>query len=340
MQPNATAPRGSTTTAVIATLLVVVVLGLGAWWLVRQAGAAGRPPGPTVVTGDTAGQDFPRTVALPGGGTLRVEAPPGRVVPAGSAAADLVVALVGPDRVAGLPRPAFLYTEFPGGPERWEHLPRFERYLAEPLLALEPDLVIAHRWQEATPTSLLTAAGVPVLILPDAADLPAMLDQLQLVGAVLGTEQHAAEVRADIEARVAALAEGASARSGWTALFYSNQGVGGWTAAGGTTHDAMLTMAGVTNAAALAGLAGHASIDLEQLIVVDPDVIIVAGKDGDSATQRYLAETPAAGALTAIREQRIVVLPPSLYGSASHHIVSGAERIAEALDALLAREQH
>ena len=324
--------RGSAATLGLLALAGLGLLVLVGWWLMGQARPGSVPHGASEVVSE----GFPRTIELPDGGSLRLEAPPRRIVPSASATTDLVVSMVGPERVAGLPRIAFTFSEFPGGPERWHDLPTFERYLAEPLLSLEPDLVVAYTWQDATPTALLTASGVPVLMLPEARDLAAMLDQLELVASALGTEQRAADVRSVIEARVEALAQGAPERSTWNAMFYSNQGVGGWTAAEGTTHDLMLDLAGVPNAAGLAGLTGHSTIDLEKLLSIDPDVIIVSSSKGQSATRRFLEESPAAAGLTALREDRIVELPSSVYDCASYHVVHGAEQLARGLDALLA----
>src|SRR5262245_28978599 len=46
---------------------------------------------------------FPRDVALPGGGVLRVPAPPQRVVVSSSGLGDLVCELLPPEALAGLP---------------------------------------------------------------------------------------------------------------------------------------------------------------------------------------------------------------------------------------------
>ena len=97
------------------------------------------------------------------------------------------------------------------------------------------------------------------------------------------------------------------------------------------------------------GADGHVQISFEDLIALDPDIIIVsmplhqgAGTQGDrgGASQRLLETEPSLRGLRAIQKKHILALPPSLFASGSQSIVRGAEMLAAQVDALLARETH
>ena len=281
---------------------------------------------------------FPREVVGADGVAVRIEAPPRRVVPANSSAQDDLAVLVGPDRVAALPRPIGVYANAGDAGSGWEELPRFPDYLAEPVLLLEPDLVLTHTWQEANTTTALRQAGVPVLVLPVADSLEGIREVLLLLGEALGTSARAAEVVAGLDRRVEALAASSDRRAGLRVMGYTNYGTGGYSAGRGTTLDLMIELAGMQNAAREPGLVGYQSIDFEQLLTLDPDLLVL-GASGDGArgdpTEQVLRGEPALAGLRAVREDRLVVLPSRLYTTNSHFLIDAAEELARRVDALL-----
>lgn len=274
---------------------------------------------------------FPRTVTAWDGTSFTLDAPPRRIVPAGASLIDSVEALLGLDAIAGIPEQAAEYSVLDTvDPALWRDLPTFARYTAEPILALAPDLVLVSPWQAIETTEILVGAGVPVVTMPDAASWPEQLDVLQRLGEILGAETRAQELAARLEARRAALEATAPARAGLRAMTYTNFGTGGWTAGAGTHPDTILRLAGLRNASAEAGRDGHTPIDFEQILALDPDLIVVGGPP----TARLLREEPVLSGLRAVREQRIVVIAPSLMGAASHRLLDAAEVLARAVDAL------
>jgi len=324
-----------------------VALGLaGVWKLVqhaseRGAGTFGESPAPA-----PRGGDFPREVRLPSGELAVVHSRPVRIVPASATAVDLVAALVSPERVAALPVQALEYSGVERRLEGFAHAPRFEAYLAERLLALEPDLVVVDPWQSADTSAVLARAGLAVIELPVIQDLSGALVAIELVARALGEERRGADLIAELERRVAALRASAGRRRGLRALSYSNFGAAGWTAGSATTVHEVLTLAGLTDAAAEAGREGHVEISFEELLALDPDLILVsrplqmvAGPAGDrgGASEALLRSEASLASLRAVREDRIVALPAWLYATGSHELVSAAEVLAGEVDRLLAR---
>ncbi|MCB9897181.1 MAG: ABC transporter substrate-binding protein [Planctomycetes bacterium] len=305
-----------------------VLVVLGALALTFDGGAEPARARPTV---SRAG--FPRDVALPDGTTLHLDAPPVAVLPAASGSVDLVAALLPPARVVALPGPALLWSVLQDDEHAWPDVPRFPRYLAEPILALRPDLVLAHDWQDAQTTARLREAGLPLVLLTDPRTWDEARAQLRLAGRLFGVEAAAERVIDETETRLATIVPPEPAPR---ALFFTHGGAGGWVAGAGTTNDEQARLAGVRNLAAEAGRSGHTSITLEDLITLDPGVFVVPGpsREGGLSTRAFLLAEPALATLAAVRGERIVEIDGWLYTTTSHHIVDGALQLAERLEAL------
>ena len=287
-------------------------------------------------------------------GPLRLEpdpplaAPAMRIVPSSARGLEFLSVLLGPERFAALPEQAFEYASLGTDAPAFARLPRFYAYLAESVLAFEPDLVVADPWQSNDTNLRLREAGVPLLILPSAENWQQSAEVLDELGRIFGLEERAREARADLEARVLALAEAGLERVSLRILPYSNFGAQGYSAGTETTLDEMIRLAGMRNAAAESGRVGNGTMSFEELLVLDPDVIVVssplhtpsshAGDRGGAARDLLRAE-PVLANLRAVREDRIVSMPPGLFACASQQVVTGAEVLAGEVDALLARLQ-
>jgi iron complex transport system substrate-binding protein len=280
---------------------------------------------------------FPRTIEVPGGGPLRIERAPQRVVPANAGAFDLLTELIGPERVAAWPRQIRAYSvlaEAPAGElARWEALPSYERYLAEPLLAVAADLVVSDPWGALETTARLREAGIAVLELPDIATLADVTASLRALAAALGREERAEEVIAGWRAREQALRKRNAGR-GASAIAYSYYGSQGACSGADSTLAEVFALCGLTNAAG--HLRGHAPLSFEQLLALDPHWILVArlGEgEGVGGTGALLRSDPVLARLRAVREQRVLELSPRLFASTSQQMLEAAERLSERLEA-------
>ncbi len=271
------------------------------------------------------------------------------VFAASSSVVDFLVALAPPERVAALPEQALDYSVLPGDNDAWKRVPNFSSYIAETVIARSPDLVIAEPWQDKNTTERLRTVGIEVVVLPEVRTWGDARATLISVGSLLQLEDRAREDVGDLDARVATLSANPGARHGLRAMCYSNFGTGGSSAGIHTTIHEQIVLAGMTNAMTERGADGHVQISFEDLIALDPDIIIVsmplhqgAGTQGDrgGASQRLLETEPSLRGLRAIQKQHILALPPSLFASGSQSIVRGAEVLAAQVDALLARETH
>ena len=248
---------------------------------------------------------------------------------------DFLSFLVEADRVVAVPAAASSYSRLSELDGPWSELPTFEGYSAEIVLGLEPDLLLVHAWQSPETTELVRSSGIPVLLSPLPKSWDDVLATIAELGHALGEEARAEALARALEVRREALLARPHAALGLTALSYSNLGAGGTAAGAGTTADTLLELAGLTNAAAAHGMRGHASLDHERLLAIDPDLFVVGMTESEgelppSAT--YLLEQPDLERLAAVRAGRVIALPPRLFTTASPELMRAAEVLADEVE--------
>jgi len=283
---------------------------------------------------------FPRVVALPGGESLRLERPPQRVLAANTAVVDTLTRLVAPERVAALCEQAFTWSRlaFTDAADPWRAVPMFHAFVAESVLARSPDLVLTTVHGNPETIAALRDIGIPVVRLPEPQDLAAAEAQVRLLGQLLGADGAAARLIEDAELRIARLAERDGPRRGRSVVWYTWYGTSGSATGSGTLADAAIRLAGMVNAAARAGRSGVGAVTAEELLAMDPDVLVVPADRGEASTgtRAILTSDAALAAIPAIRERRILELHPSHFSATSLEVVTAAEALAAAADRLLA----
>lgn len=271
---------------------------------------------------------------------------PIRIVPASATAVDYAVALAGLERIVGVPQQAVEYSVLHEGRPEPGPIVRFEAYLAEPILALRPDWVLIDPWQAPETTARLREVGVRVATLPSVRSVEESIQALEWLGGELDEVERAAKLISGLRARVEKLRAASRTRPRRRAIAYSNFGGAGSTAGTGTTVDSLFEVVGLDNAMLARGLEGHGGITFEDLLALDPDLIVVSeplrmgeGASGDrgGASERLLRSEASLSGLRALREDQLVALPAWLFATGSHELVSAAEELARRIDALDAR---
>ncbi len=309
------------------TALAIAIAGVLCW-----AGLTFRPrrsleaAWPTIV-----GVTFPKRVHLPDGDSFELPAAPQRVVLASATVVDFATALIGKERVAALCSHAFTASALAIDPQPWRDVVAHDRFTAEIVLACRPDLVLCNDYNDQQTALALRRAGVPVLVLPGPTTLADCVRSIDVLGQVLGADEKAAGLQADLKQRVQAMQAHATSGVRPRALCFSHNPTGSWTGGSRTLHHEAMLLAGLDNAAALGGIEGHASISTEQILALDPDLLIVDAPIGAGrGSLQFLRENPTLARLRALVAGRVVELPAALYSAGSHHVVAAAEAIAKA----------
>lgn len=142
----------------------------------------------------------------------------------------------------------------------------------EQIIALEPQVVVmAKMAQTEEQVAALEKAGIRVVV-SDAQDIEGVYTAIRLIGALVGRNDEAEAMVADMQSAFADIAA-KSENTGKTVYFeVSPLQWGLWTAGKGTFMDELATMCGLTNA--FADVEGWAEISEEQVLERDPDYIV------------------------------------------------------------------
>ncbi len=186
-----------------------------------------------------------------------------RILSADFCADQLVLALADREQIAALSPNAD--KDFSHLRERTAGLPK-SRADAEGAVATRADVVLRF-WGGDGPR--LERLGIAVETLDYAADFDAVKRNVTRAAETMGQRDRGAALNREIDRRLGALA--ARGHTGVTALYVTPGGV---TAGRETMIDAIMTAAGVTNAAAQAGLSYWPPLSAEAVITKPPEFIV------------------------------------------------------------------
>jgi iron complex transport system substrate-binding protein len=204
----------------------------------------------------------------------------------------------------------------------------------EQIISLNPDLILitTRHGGEWDARAVLARSGIPMIAITDGwRTLEEVKRNLTLLGRALDAEARARELTAELDRRADAVAArvGTATDRPSVAILSNQAGRPFINAADVLTSD-LVKRAGGTLVADRIGLRTTAPVTAEQLISADPDAILlidVTGKGRDS--YRSLLDNPAVAELTAVREDRVMLLPArTSYGVGGVHLADGLEEIA------------
>ncbi|MFD7025107.1 putative F420-0 ABC transporter substrate-binding protein [Promicromonospora sukumoe] len=251
-----------------------------------------------------------------------VAAPPERVVTIKSSTTEMLLALGLGDRIVGS---AFLDGPVP---DSLESVPAVDEPFAdeapgsEATLELEPDLVYAG-WESnltaetAGDRETLATLGVATYVspaackedgyMPDPLTFDTVFSEIEEVGSLFGAEDAAAAL---VEEQQAALAAIEPDDRDLTALWWSSGDDTPYVGAGIGAPQMIMDAAGLTNVAADV----HdtwTSLGWENVVEADPDVIVLVDAAWNPADAKIeaLAANPATREMSAVKDERYVVVP-------------------------------
>lgn len=252
--------------------------------------------------------------AVPGAALPSGAQPPRRVLSLDQCADQYVLALADRSTIVGLsPRAtgpdSFLRAAARGLPER--------RATLESALAARPQLVV-RAWADARLVSVLEARGVAAVQLDDATDFAGVRRNIRAVAAALGRAPQGERLIGEMDAE---LARAKGAWKGKRALYLTPDG---YTAGPGTMTDAVLTAAGLTNAASAPGFQ---AVPLEKLVQHPPEAVVLAFFDPQHMSHWAVGRRPILQRL--VRGRTIATLPGDLSLCPAWFSADAALRIAE-----------
>ena len=180
---------------------------------------------------------------------------------------------------------------------------------AEEILEFAPDVVVAGTFTSAFTRALLRDLGYTVVDLAPENSIADIERNIEIVGAVLGREEHATLVIREMRAQVAALAAQRIPES-VTAVVVRP---GGFTVGAHTLADELMTLAGLRNIVAESGLDRWGSLSMETLLESAPALLVYTGYRREQPSLANLVLEHAA--LTHLAAKTATVTVPAKYWS-------------------------
>jgi iron complex transport system substrate-binding protein len=199
----------------------------------------------------------------------------------------------------------------------------------ELITSLQPDLVLAAGITPPEQVAQLEQLGITVYWLTNPADLEGLYTNLEIVGQLTAHQADAAVAVDALRARADAVAVALEDITERPTVFYEVDGLtdpnAPYTAGTDTFIDLIINEAGGTNAAG--SLAGYVPMSIEDLLVADPDWILL----GDAlygATPDAVATRAGWSNLTAVQTGQVVAFDDNLMSRPGPRLIDGIEQLA------------
>jgi iron complex transport system substrate-binding protein len=203
----------------------------------------------------------------------------------------------------------------------------------ESIIAQSPDLVVTSPFMSQDTVSALERVGVTVVQTDLRNDPEGRIQDILLLGYMLGEEERAAQFAQEVRARYEELTKVTQAvRAGQRKRVLALTSYSGsiWTAGRGSTEGAVIEAAGGVNPAAEAGIEQNQVTTKEGVISMRPDVIVVT-QPPESGGQEFVDDMlsdPALAEVPAIKDKKVFLVDSKLYTTLSFWNLRGAEDLA------------
>jgi len=263
------------------------------------------------------------------GNTVELDGYPQAIVSISASTTEILFAIgaggqvVGRDEYSIYPEEALEVTSVGA---LWDELP------VEAILALEPDLVVAAQIISEDQVLALSELGLNVYWQANPTTYEELYENLRDFAKLTGHEDETEALIADLKMRVEAVQEKVATVSEHPSVFYELDATdpsNPWTTGSGTFIDYIITQAGGINAAsALEG--EYAQISSEQLIAVNPDVILLADAPYGTTPESVFAR-PGWDVITAVAEGAMYPIDPNIMSVPGPRLVNALEETARLL---------
>jgi iron complex transport system substrate-binding protein len=194
--------------------------------------------------------------------------------------------------------------------------------LAEEIIPLGPDLVVAGTFTTRTAVALLKQARFNLVEFGVPATIGDVEKQIMDMARLLREPARGEQVVGDMQRRLAALGEVPLSQRPTAIVFNPN----GFTVGAGTLVDDIMARAGLDNVAAHMDLGNYSQIPLEVLVESTVDILIIsASRDGPPSLATDLLKSPVLSRLGP--HTHVVVLPSRLWSCGGPEIVEAISRL-------------
>ncbi len=263
----------------------------------------------------SAESSYPRIFTDRQGHTIRLAAKPARIASTVLGVDENLMDLVDPSRIVTMTQIA---KSMPDVSNISDRVPTGVTLIRgpEPVIAAAPDLVLTATYT-ASIADRLIARKLPVYEFSEWNSVEALLNNFEILGQLVGEEDKARAILLTDRATLAT-----AARKKWPqkirCVYYSE----GLIFAADTVPSEVISLAGLTDAAAEFGLSGYIKASPALIRNLHPDVVLF-GEDNDEARRKTAAmfQTTEYQSIPAVKAGRLYALPGKHITTTSHLIV-------------------
>jgi len=257
------------------------------------------------------------------GRSVSIEKIPQRIVSLAPSNTEILFALGLGDKVMGVTE----HCNYPQGALDKEKIGGFSTPDIEKIIALQPDLILASSIHAKELIPALEERGLTVFALAPK-NLDGILEDIQMVGKITGKEAEASELVAQMENRIKVVTDITKNLQERPRVFYITWHDPLWSVGSGTTIQELIEKAGGVNI--FQDIAGHKTVNLELVIVRNPEIIIACTGHGEAKNKPFgwAKEEPRLGVTEARKNNGVYQVDADLVSRTGPRIVDALEWFA------------
>jgi iron complex transport system substrate-binding protein len=203
-------------------------------------------------------------------------------------------------------------------------IPAIQQANAEQILAAKPDLVLTASYTNQGVINQIEQAHIPVYEFNDFNSISDIERNIEVIGRLVGNEAGAQNLVHSMQEKIQAVEKAVKDEKKLKVLDYSSFGYAAGTS---TTVNDIIVDAGGINAAAQ--LQGWQKITDEEIVKLNPDVIIDA--DDDKGFVQKILSDPKLQTVSAVKNHRVYLVKGADLSSVSQYITQGVWDVAKLL---------
>ncbi len=258
---------------------------------------------------------------------VRVPVHPERVVSLGVSTDDILVPVLGPERIAAI---ADLP---PNYPEEAARIKGRVSMSTESVMACQPDLVVAADWASPDFIQELRTLDIPVYVYRTPTTWEGAVARIYELSGVVNEPEKGARLAEDSIGRMERLKSFLSSIPREKRLIAAYDTTLGFSGGAGSTFDELCRGAWLRNGLAEAGLGANDTASREMALKVDPQIIFIPSDAYDKGTYKALTESqiysdPALSGMNAVKNKKVFVIDARWIMSTSQFMVRAMEEMA------------
>lgn len=264
---------------------------------------------------------------------LTIQEEPKKIVSLVLGTDELLLGLVDPDRVVGLSGQEGNSKSVSLAADMGGNYPKMENNF-EVILEQKPDLIIGSSWIKDELLAQIKDSGINYYGYKSPNTIEEQKQVIRNFATVLGAKEKGEEIVMDMEKRIDVIKEKAMNIKEEDMVSVLPYSMHDQTNAKGTIVDEIITLIGAKNAATEAGLEGREKIAKENIIEMNPDVILIMawGKDDIDEFNAFVEDMkndPSLQEVNAIKNDRVIVESGRYMTIVTQHLIEGIEFVAE-----------